>query len=99
MMPSMPNLPGPSEGGMNGTQFLAASSVKWLSTISPPTTMNAVSTLTLIATMTLLTFADSDTPTTSRTASTMQIRKAGRLKIVVTVWPSMSTGTPSFISV
>ena len=61
--------------------------------------MKAVSTLTLIATMTLLTLAHSETPMQSRPASAAQIRKAGRLNRVVTVWPSTSTGAPSFISV
>ena len=36
-------------------------------------------TVILIATMTLLTFALSDTPTTSSAVIAMQIRKAGRL--------------------
>jgi hypothetical protein len=60
--------------------------------------MKAVSTETLIATMTLLTLALSETPITSRPARTMQIRNAGRLKIVDTAWPSTITGKPSFNS-
>ena len=38
-------------------------------------------------------------PMISRPPSNRQTRKAGRLKIVVTVWPSTTTGIPSFISV
>jgi hypothetical protein len=48
--------------------------------IKPPTRMKATSTVTLIATMALLNFADSETPMTSRTASAVHTRNAGRLK-------------------
>ena len=80
---------------MNGVQFFAINSGKLFNTIYPPTKINAASTLILTATMTLFTLADSDTPTINKSASTMQMRNAGRLKIAVTATPSTINGTPS----
>ena len=72
---------------MNGSQLPFSVSKCWI-TYQPQTTMKAMMTVNLTATMKLLTFALSETPTTSSAVSAMQIRKAGRLKIVVTALPA-----------
>lgn len=82
---------------MKGSQLALSVSMFWM-TCQPTITMKAMITVILIATMTLLTLALSETPTTSRPASAMQIRNAGRLNSVVIGVPSAaSTWAPSRI--